>query len=153
MAGELVARSARAVAAVLRPAMTRWRAFWDVDHRAPNFHSDEEWAAVQEKLSEDRKAALKAEAVGHFKQEVLPRMALDISRGVGGLQLNRPAAEYEGDIWHLYEKCARAGARGIGVGWAPRCSWAGSLGWPPPWSSGRARWLRAPAAAEPLPHC
>lgn len=105
MTSPALVQAVKTVAAALRPAVTRWRAFWDVDHRAANFYSEEEWLARKEQREEIRKAAQKAEAMGHFKEEVLPRMSLDVSKGFGGLKLQQRKDAIEGDIWHLYQKC------------------------------------------------
>jgi hypothetical protein len=95
--------AARAVAAALRPLRTRWRAYWDVDHRAPNFAStDAEFEAEVAADTERWNEAVRGVAMRHMRTEVLPRMRVDLSKGLGGVSLS---PRLEPGRHNLYEKC------------------------------------------------
>lgn len=47
-AAKLAAAVIRPINYALRPIRARWDKYWDVDHRAVNFYTDEEWEVVRE---------------------------------------------------------------------------------------------------------
>lgn len=65
MAAQLIGRA-------LRPAVQRWRAFWNVDHRAANFMTDDEYAAFKSSMAA-RYAAAEKEAAFSVTRRVLLR--------------------------------------------------------------------------------
>ena len=76
-----MSRAAKLVAAVLkglRPLRARFDKFWDVDHRASNFYTDEEWAVVQEKQKAAWNAREKENFWTHVRTEVAPRVKVDL---------------------------------------------------------------------------
>ena len=81
------ARVARAVARGLRGPLTKWRTYWDVDHRAPNFVPRAEMEAHVEREKAQYDAAVRQLAHGHATTDVLPRVRLDWSKGLRGVQL------------------------------------------------------------------
>jgi hypothetical protein len=72
--------ASRAVARLLRPGVQRWRAYWDVDHRAGNFYSPEEYLQLVEQKEQARNAAMATMLREHMKASVLPRW-LDVQPG------------------------------------------------------------------------
>lgn len=89
---------ARAVARVLRGPLVKWRAYWDVDHRATNFvpRAEMEAHVEREKLLYD--AAVQRLAHGHASSDVLPRVRLDWSKGLRSIQLQPRDAALRGDL-------------------------------------------------------
>jgi hypothetical protein len=66
--------AARLVARVVRPAVKRWRAFWDVDDRASNFMSEQELREMVARTEERRKAYEKEAAMTVAKRMILRRL-------------------------------------------------------------------------------
>ena len=95
--------AAKAAAAVLRPALLRWRRYWAVDHRAPNFHSADP-EALDEVLTQQQEAydrALRTHAAGYARRDILPRLRFDLSQGLRGIRLEArhdAAAGLRGDL-------------------------------------------------------
>jgi len=92
------ARVARAVARGLAPAVRRWRAYWDVDHRAANFVPREELEAKLDAEREEYDAYAKEMAQAHARRDVLPRVHVDWSKGLGGITLQPRREPQEGDL-------------------------------------------------------
>lgn len=97
----MAATAAKLVARAARPLVGRWRAWWDVDHRAANFYTPQEYDEVAERQQEQWDEAVKAKAIGHMKAHVLPRVSIDLSRGAEAFKLKPREEPLEGD---LYEK-------------------------------------------------
>ena len=118
----LTARAARAVARALAPPLRAWRAYWDVDHRAVNFMSDEEFERMCEREREARQEGRKAEAMGHLTADMLPRVRVDIARGLDAVQLAPRQQALSGSLEHLYQTCV---ARAAAVRGRRRCARVG----------------------------
>jgi hypothetical protein len=75
--------AARAVARVVRPAVHRWRAYWDVDHVAARFHTPQQYVQAAEAVQARRAQAMRKLLRQHVEADMLPRM-LDEHAPVAG---------------------------------------------------------------------
>jgi hypothetical protein len=64
----------RAVAGVVRPAVRRWRAFWDVDHVAGDFRTEEEQEAWLEAARVHNARLERASMQSYARRHILPRI-------------------------------------------------------------------------------
>ena len=68
----------RPVAGALRPVVARFHKFWDVDDRAINFYTTEEWDAICEKRAADWELRQKENFLGYVQRNVAPRVKVDL---------------------------------------------------------------------------
>ena len=107
------------VARLLRSPVSRWRRYWDVDHRSVNFLSDAEAEALRVERGEQWKSAVRGMSLDFAASSVLPRLRTTGAR----LSLAPHAAPLHGDLhstnplaFHLLH--ALPLLLGLGAAWA-----------------------------------
>jgi hypothetical protein len=107
------------VARLLRSPVSRWRRYWDVDHRSGHFLSDAEAEALRVERGEQWKSAVRGLSLDFAASSVLPRLRTTGAR----LSLAPHAAPLHGDLhstnplaFHLLH--ALPLLLGLGAAWA-----------------------------------
>jgi hypothetical protein len=93
-----VAAAVRPAVSIMQPLRNRWTKYWDVDHRAVNFVSEEEAEAVRERQREEWNAATKQQVMSYSKAHLLPRIRIDILGDKPSIGFDRSSRYVRGNL-------------------------------------------------------